>query len=143
VELEFGAPLAMPGLASPAALRLAMAALDARNESGEPAVDGRRLPYRPALTGMVELGLELPLALEFRARWEATGPSYITAANTKQLPGYALLDLSCERSFSRRVIGSVAVLNANDVAAVDVRDYPLPGREWRLGLRMGSARPKD
>lgn len=140
VELELSAPLGV-GLARPAALTLAMTALDARNESEEAAVNGRRLPYRPALAGQVEIGLELPFALGFRARWEATGSSYITAANTKRLPGYALLDLTCERALGRRVIGSVAVLNAGDVAAVDVRDYPLPGREWRLGLRLGSARP--
>jgi outer membrane cobalamin receptor len=140
VELELSAPLGV-GLARPAALTLAMTALDARNESEEAAVNGRRLPYRPALAGQVEIGLELPFALGFLARWEATGSSYITAANTKRLPGYALLDLTCERALGRRVIGSVAVLNAGDVAAVDVRDYPLPGREWRLGLRLGSARP--
>ena len=143
LELELMAPLPAPGLAQPASLTVAFTALDARDQSGEPAVDGRRLPYRPALSGQVELGLELPLALGFRARWQATGESYTTAANTKRLPGYALLDLTCERALGRRMIGSVAVLNALDVDAVDVRDYPLPGREWRLGMRVGSAPTKD
>jgi vitamin B12 transporter len=138
LELELRLPFRVPGLARPAALEVAGTALDARNESGEPAVDGRRLPYRPAVTGHAELGLGLPLALTARGRVEATGSSYVTAANTKSLPGYVLVDVSGERAVSRHLLISVAVLNVGDIQAVDVRDYPLPGREWRLGLRLST-----
>jgi vitamin B12 transporter len=138
VELELHAPLAVRGLRRPGDLALALTLLDARNESGEPAVDGRRLVYRPAVAGYAEIGGPIWLALELRGRLEATGGSYITAANTKRLPGYALVDLTLERALGGHVFGSLAVLNVGDVSAVDIRDYPLPGREWRLGVRWES-----
>ena len=136
LELELRAPFRAPVLPGPLAVGAALTLLDARNRSGEPLVDGRRLVYRPAVTGHADLRMPLSRRLAFLARLEAIGSTFTTAANTKRLPGYALVDVTLERTFGDRFAGSLAVLNVGDVEAVDIRDYPLPGREWRLGLRF-------
>ncbi len=136
LELELRAPFRAPGIPGPLQVGAAVTLLDARNRSGDPLVDGKRLVYRPAVVGHGDIRLPLSRRLAFLGRLEAVGPSFSTAANTKRLPGYALVDLTVERTFGDRLAGSLAVLNVGDVEAVDVRDYPLPGREWRLGIRF-------
>ncbi len=148
------------GWAGPSEIVAALDLLDPRNRTGEPNVDGRRLPYRPAVEGHLELVVPASSRLRVTGAWQGIGRSFATEANTKSIPGHGLLDLTLElvvkaaprsspeqgSSLDRpsappagdRLVLSVAVLNLADIAAVDVRDYPLPGREWRLGLRFAA-----
>jgi outer membrane cobalamin receptor len=135
VELEGSVPLAGRGLAAPARLDLAVTFLDARDRSGDAQTDGRILPYRAQVEGRADLLVPLRPATRVLAGWRGVGRSFVTAANTKSLPGYGLLDLTLEQAIGRGVTASLAVLNAGGVAAVDVRHYPLPGREWRVAVR--------
>jgi vitamin B12 transporter len=117
-------------------LNASLSLLDARDRSGEPHLDGRRLPYRPSIQGQIQLEVPATPRLQLIAAWQLVDRSYITAANTKSVPGYGVVNFTAARRFGSHLTGSLAVLNLTDVAAVDVRDYPLPGREWRLALRL-------
>ena len=64
----------------------------------------------------------------------------IKAANTKQTPGYGVVDLRAEHQLTASLGLTAAVLNLTAQPATDIRDYPLPGREWRLGCRLASGR---
>jgi hypothetical protein len=101
-------------------------------------VDGRRLPYRPGVAGRLEVALPPTPKLRLIAAWQAVSRSFVTPSNTKSVPGHGVIDVTAEHWLSERIIASLAVLNLADVEAVDVRDYPLPGREWRLGLRLST-----
>lgn len=127
----------------PAQLTATLDLLDPRNATGEPNVDGRRLPYRPAVEGYVELELPLASRLDVIAAWHGVGRSFVTEANTKSIPGHGLVHVTLElmlagKAAPNRLVASLAVLNLADIEAVDVRDYPLPGREWRLALRLAA-----
>ncbi len=135
LELEGGMPFAVRGLVRPAELDLAVTFLDARDRSGDLQTGGRTLPYRARVEGRADLAVPAGAATRLLVSWRGVGRSFITAANTKSLPGYGLLDLTVEHVLVRRITASLAVLNAGGVAAVDVRDYPLPGREWRVAVR--------
>lgn len=135
LELEGGTQLAGPGGPLPAEFAAAVTFLDARDRTGDAQTGGRVLPYRARVEGRADLTVTAGAATRFLVGWRGVGRSFITAANTKLLPGYGLLDLTVEKGLGRRVTASLAVLNAGGVEAVDVRDYPLPGREWRVAVR--------
>jgi len=138
IEVEGRTAVAVAGLSGPGELSASLDLLDARNRTGEPNVDGRRLPYRPGIAGRLELALPATRRLRLIAAWQVVGRSFVTPSNTKSVPGHGLIDLTAERTFTDRLVGSLAVLNLADVEAVDVRDYPLPGREWRIALRRSA-----
>jgi outer membrane cobalamin receptor len=138
IELEGRTAVRVLGLAGDADLALSLDLLDARNRTGEPNVDGRRLPYRPAITGRFELAAPLSERLRLIAAWQGVGRSFVTPSNTKSVPGHGLIDLTAELVLTGRLLGSVAALNLADIQAADVRDYPLPGREWRAALRWNA-----
>ncbi len=138
LEIEGSTAVSFAGLPRPGELEAAVTFLDARNRTGDAQVGGRRLPYRALVEGHVEIAVPVSSGLDLRAAWHGVGKSYVTAANTKSLPGYGLVDLSAEQQLGPRLKASLAVRNVGGVAAVDVRDYPLPGREWRLALRLAT-----
>ncbi len=136
-ELEGAAPFPVRR-ARPALLTASVSFLDARNRTADAQTGGRRLPYRAAIEGRAELVVPATADLSLGIVWHGVGRSFITAANTKSLPGYGLVDLSAEQRLGSSLVASLAVRNVGGVAAVDVRDYPLPGREWRLAVRVAS-----
>jgi outer membrane cobalamin receptor len=138
IELEGRTAMAIAGLAGPVEVAASLDLLDARNRTGETNVDGRRLPYRPGVAGRLEVALPPTPKLRLIAAWQAVSRSFVTPSNTKSVPGHGVIDVTAEHWLSERIIASLAVLNLADVEAVDVRDYPLPGREWRLGLRLST-----
>ncbi|NNE43825.1 MAG: TonB-dependent receptor, partial [Gemmatimonadetes bacterium] len=108
--------------------------LDARDRTGEPNVDGRRLVYRPEWSGTGRLLLDLPLLGGIETGWQYVGDTFVTDANTKVLPAHWQGEVRWRRPLSPAVRIDAAVTNVLDARARDFRDYPLPGRSWQLGL---------
>ena len=111
--------------------------LASRDETGEPNVDGKELPYRPNWSGAASLLVVRPNSGELEAQWRFVGDAWITRANTKLLPGYDLLDLRARAHVLRGVTMDFALINVFDQAARDFRDFPLSGRTWEIGWTFG------
>jgi outer membrane cobalamin receptor len=111
--------------------------LASRDETGEPNVDGKELPYRPNWMGSASLIVLRPHAGEIEAMWRFIGDAWVTRANTKLLPGYDLFDLRARAQVLPGVSMDFSLLNVFDQPARDFRDFPLPGRTWELGWTFG------
>ena len=66
---------------------------------------------------------DLKISLDF----SYTGKRYITSANTKNYPGYLLLDINSSYPISRNINLSVYVKNLLNKKYEDYRGYPIPG----------------
>lgn len=67
------------------------------------------------------------------------GKRFVNEANKAEMPPYWVWDmnLSCTRFFRPlEVICKFSVFNLMNEKYEIIRDYPLPPREWRLGLTL-------
>ncbi|HEX7880333.1 MAG TPA: TonB-dependent receptor, partial [Candidatus Eisenbacteria bacterium] len=138
-EVELAGPIGLPGSARVVNLSANYTALDPR-ETGEASnTAGKVLIYRPR--HRLNAQARLPLGRwEIDTQWGYTGPVYTTRANTKSLPGYVVGDAGVRWQVRAGLDVEGRVLNLTDEQYQDIRDYPAPGREWRLALvgRTGS-----
>jgi outer membrane cobalamin receptor len=104
-----------------------------------PRSGGRDLAYRPRLAASVQHWLQWRwIRLEWDVR--SVGIRYADAANTDTLPAWLTLDLGIDLSPRLgRVQPSIAagIRNLFDRRYEMIRDYPLPGRNWYMGLSVG------
>ena len=113
--------------------------LDPRETGTASNTAGKVLIYRPR--HKVNAQLRLPLgAISLETQWGYTGPVFTTRANTRSLPGYLVGDAGLAWSFRPAMTLEARCLNLTDVAYQDFRDYPAPGREWRLAMTWRSGR---
>ena len=140
-EIEAGGDLALPG---GGARRLHLTAnytwLDARDAGDDRNTHGKQLTYRARHRLNAQARLPLAAALEMETQWRYTGSAYVTAANTRALPGYWVGDLLVRWQASREAGLELSLLNLTDALFQDFRDYPVPGRQWRLSGRVAVAR---
>jgi len=112
----------------------------ARDAGGDPAYDGKALPYLPD----VEAFLRLIHAGPVWRPWLETrfqSANYLDRANTELNMAHdrLRLDLGLEAVWHPAGPGgaaltvSAAVLNLTDEDTYDIEGYPLPGRSWRAG----------
>jgi outer membrane cobalamin receptor len=105
--------------------------LDPRETGSAPNTGGKVLIYRPRLKANALA--RLPLGrVTLETQWGWTGAVFLTPANTKELPGYLLGDLSLRWRAAPFCDLEARVLNLTDEIYEDYRGYPVPGREWRL-----------
>ena len=133
VETEIGAGLpSVLGISS----RLSGSAtfLDARDRTGQPNVDGKELVYRPRWAGSAALILAHPRLGELESTWRYVDDVWITPSNTRTLEGHALGEVRWRRGLAAALALDLAVTNVTDASARDFRDFPLPGRSWKIGL---------
>ncbi|HPF70409.1 MAG TPA: TonB-dependent receptor, partial [Candidatus Krumholzibacteria bacterium] len=114
----------------------------ARDRGGDPAYDGKALPYLPDLEAFLRLrraGRTLRPWCELRVQ----SSNYLDRANTElnMADGRARVDLGLEAFLPAPVAGSsltaeMAVLNLTDESTYDIEGFPLPGRSWRAGLEL-------
>ena len=115
--------------------------LDARDDAG------RALPFRPALSGRVELeahtGMLMPAIVDdLRARFEVmhVGSSWTDPANLVQLPGRTVLGGTVAVVFwGHRGRLSLSVQDLSDVAGTDLLGFPLPGRRFDVAFAWTEA----
>lgn len=72
-------------------------------------------------------------------RYRNVGKRFVTEANTVEMPPYLVLDLNISLALHVGALESIwkfSVFNLTNEKYEIIRDYPLPGREWRLGLSL-------
>ncbi len=109
--------------------------LHSENLSPERTVQHKQLPYRPEQSfkaGVTWQGRTLSIEYGLRK----TGKRFITEANTVQLPGYTLHEITMNVVFTLFGISQqikAACYNLFDENYQVLENAPLPGREWRAG----------
>jgi|GEM_PF-543194 len=113
--------------------------LDAKNQSGVSAFRTKQLPYRPEHTasgiGTFQLGKS---TITVTASY--IGRCFVDEVNQETLDPYFLVD--GDVSFWPSIGGvkfdlALSVKNLFDKAYVVVKDYPMPGRLWRVQMGIG------
>lgn len=108
------------------------------NKNDNETLYNKHLPYRPEHSVKIELNANFD-------RWRMSilyrhiGQRFVTEANTKSMPAYAVLDWTTAWTINFRKLTyqfQCAVFNVLDEQYQIIRDMPLPGREWRLGLSV-------
>ena len=98
---------------------------------------GKYLPRRPLWQGNAGVSFSHVRGHSLKGAVRHAGVRYITAANTKRLEPYTVIDLTASAAISETLTLTAAVRNAGDVAYTDVREYPIPGRELRMEVKYG------
>jgi outer membrane cobalamin receptor len=110
--------------------------LNARNRSFRHTTHDKLLIYRPEKTTRIDFELKYNrLMMTYQKRM--VSKRYVTAANTVSLPAYQVDDLTLRVSFSSGPLKwnlRAVLLNMFNTRYEIVRDAPLPGRHWRVGL---------
>ncbi len=141
------------GVDASASLRLALArrvalVLDA-NYSFQYAVDitdvsaknyRHQLPYTPRNSGSLTMSVENPV-VNVSYLLSAVGERYMLPQNTvkNRMPGYLEHGFSLNRSFSLRRVGlrlQAELLNVTGKQYEVIKNYPMPGFQWRLSARV-------
>jgi len=113
--------------------------LDPRETGSASNTAGNVLIYRPQ--HKLNAQARLPLgAIAIDTQWGYTGLVYTTRANTKSLPGYVVGDVGLAWTVRPAMTIEGRLLNVTDAEYQDIRDYPAPGREWRLAMTWRNGR---
>jgi outer membrane cobalamin receptor len=138
-EFEASGRVPVPGTTRVADVEANYTWLDPRETGNASNTAGKVLIYRPQ--HKVNAQIRLPLgALSVEMQCGYTGPVFTTRANTRSLPGYLVLDAGLARTLHPAMTLEARCLNMTDVAYQDYRDYPAPGREWRLAMTWRGGR---
>lgn len=108
------------------------------NKNDNITVYNKILPYRPQHS--VKAGLDIEFSTwRTSLFYRYVGDRFITEANTKSMPSYVVVDWTMSWNIT---VGKIelglegAIYNLLNAEYQLVRDMPLPGREWRIGLRV-------
>jgi outer membrane cobalamin receptor len=107
-------------------------------KSAHETTNNKIIPYRPQSSFKAGFNINYKrwlLALNYRN----LGKRFVNEANRAEMPPYRVWDinLSCTRFFRPlEVICKFSVFNLMNEKYEIIRDYPLPPREWRLGLTL-------
>ena len=141
------------GVDAAAALRLAlsekMALMFDANYSFQYAVDvtdasaknyRHQLPYTPQHSGSLTMSFENPI-VNISYLLSAVGERYMLPQNTanNRMPGYLEHSFSLNRSFSFNRMGlrlQAELLNITGEQYEVIKNYPMPGFQWRLSARV-------
>jgi iron complex outermembrane receptor protein len=119
--------------------KLAHTYLKALNASTASAHYGNPLVYRPR--GKLDASFGLRVAqIYFNAAYQFVGKRFTTPDAKMSLPAYRLAHLSASREIAAaglRLQVAGAIRNLFNKRIQIIRDYPIPGREWRISVRMG------
>ena len=93
---------------------------------------GMQLPRKPFEKGNIIGTLSHSKGHSLRVEGRFVGYRYITAQNTKYLPSYFVLDASGRYNLTKELSFTAVCRNILDTSYVDVREYPVPGREMSI-----------
>lgn len=110
--------------------------LFARDMVEESATYGLQLPRRPFEQANVIATWSHTEGVSFRIEGRFVGYRYITAQNTKYLPSVFLLDATLRFTLWEHLAIAWSVKNIFDESYVDVREYPVPGREFTISATI-------
>lgn len=138
-EIEASGHLKLAGTGRRLELEANYTWLDPRETGSASNTAGNVLIYRPR--HKVNAQARWPLGfIAIDTQWGYTGPVFTTRANTKTLPGYLVGDVGAAWTIQPAMTLEAHLLNVTDVEYQDYRDYPVPGREWRLAMTWRNGR---
>jgi len=108
----------------------------AEDTSGEGATTGTQLPRRPYEKANIGATLTHADGHSLHVDGRYVGFRYTTAQNTKYLPSYFVLDASVNLAVREGWKLTVIGRNLLDAEYVDIREYPVPGRELGIGVEI-------
>ncbi|OHE65394.1 MAG: hypothetical protein A2Z99_03605 [Treponema sp. GWB1_62_6] len=132
VELRGNAGISIDRIGSDLSASFSATWLDARNASAGSTNEGKYLPGRPPFVSSVSLDLKRDSGAYFGLGATYTSFRYITARNTKALEGYQVIGLGAGTPLGKRWFVRLRLENLLDARYVDLRDYPVPGREFSI-----------
>jgi len=91
---------------------------------------GKQLPRKPFEKGNIIGTYTHSKGHSLRVEGRFVGFRYITAQNTKYLPSYFVLDAAGRLRLTKYLALTASARNILDESYVDVREYPVPGREF-------------
>ena len=99
-----------------------------------------QLPYTPRHSGSLTLSVENPI-VNVSYLLSAVGERYMLPQNTvnNRMPGYLEHNFSLNRSFSFSGVGlrlQAELLNVTGKQYEVIKNYPMPGFQWRLTARV-------
>lgn len=107
--------------------------LDARDISGG-SNDGKLLTYRARHSGGIYAGIKQG-AWQARVELKMVGKRFSNAANTTELGGYSVMNLSTSWQFTRDWQLNARLNNVFDKDYASAKDYAMPGRNVFVSLR--------
>jgi outer membrane receptor protein involved in Fe transport len=136
VEGEVKTLFSLAPISSYLEIRGNYAYLIARNMVEESTSFGLQLPRRPFEKANVSAALSHVKGHSFLVEGRFVGFRFITAQNTKFLPSYFVLDSAITVSLTSQFTVTLSGKNLLNTAYVDVREYPVPGRELSVSGRL-------
>ncbi len=108
------------------------------DKSGEPATDGKQLPRRPFEKANFIMSFNIPDCFYFHWETRFVGFRYLTAHNTKYLDSYFTHNINIGYEISKNFSISLIIRNLFNSYYIDIREYPIPGRElmFRIGVEF-------
>ncbi|GEM_PF-2558353 len=135
-ELESKLFWELAALKSALSLQMNYTLLFATDNSGNPNTDGKQLMYRPHETAHIIATLRSIRDHYIRYHIRYVGARYYTAQNTAFISDYISQDITCGIQVWRRGKLQGIVRNIFDTQYVDVRGYPVPGREFEIRMAV-------
>ncbi len=112
--------------------------LDALNKNKNKTTYNKKIPYKPVLTKNLKAEVSYK-AFNVSLNYKYTGKRYVTAANTVVMSPYEVWDFKTSwltKIDPVKLTLKLSILNLFKEKYEIIRNYPLPGREWRLGLSI-------
>ncbi len=96
------------------------------------------IPYRPqhSFKSSIQFGYKETLA---KINYRVVGKRFVTVANTVELPSYQVVDLTLLQNLNFSKLKTVLIFSVNNLINEHyeiVRSYPIPGREFRIGITL-------
>jgi len=108
----------------------------AENTTKQGATAGAQLPRQPYEKANLSGTLTHYDGHSFRVEGRFVGFRFTTAQNTKYLPAYFVLDAAVNLKIGERYQLTVSGRNLLNSEYVDIREFPVPGRELAVGLEV-------
>jgi outer membrane cobalamin receptor len=134
VELEGSLSGKPAAFLPPLVLEVSHSLLSATDEGEEPTTRGKQLVRRPEHTSTVSLETFHGERFSMGLAWTRTGRRYLTAANTKWLEPYSVLDIHTRLALLRGTSLLFSMKNLGGRSYYDIEDFPVPGRTFMLAL---------
>ncbi len=119
-------------------VELSYSHLNPLNKNTNETTFNKIIPYRPRSTFKGTVGIQLE-NVGMQIRFRNVGKRYVNEANTKSLDRYQVFDLNLIYSMNLASLDMDWKFSGYNIFAEEyetVRDMPLPGREWRIGLNL-------
>jgi vitamin B12 transporter len=119
-------------------LQLSYTHLQPLDKNNQVTTHNKIIPYRPqhSFKSSLQYGYK---AFTVILNYRIVGKRFVTVANTVELPHYNVMDLTMLQNITVKSIEAILKFTINNITNQfyeTIRNYPIPGREYRLGLTL-------